>query len=106
MTVVLGSCAGLAWVTGFTTLGTEVDDEVRGRTFAFVQSLVRITLISVLAAAPLIAAAIGRHAFHFGSIVLHFNGAAGTLLLGGLFALVIGIISYHQMKDRKGKVSE
>jgi len=104
MTVVLGACAGLAWVTGFTTLGTEVEDEVRGRTFAFVQSLVRITLISVLAVAPLIAAAIGTHTLHFGSGVLHYNGAEGTLLLGGLFALVIGIISYHQMRDHKDRL--
>ena len=103
MTVVLGACAGLAWVTGFTTLGTQVEDEVRGRTFAFVQSLVRITLISVLAVAPLIAAAIGKHTLHFGSGVLHYNGAEGTLLLGGLFALGIGALSYFQMRDGKRK---
>ena len=104
MTVVLGACAGTAWVTGFTTLGTEVEDEVRGRTFAFVQSLVRVTLISVLAVAPLIAAAIGKHTLHFGSGVVHYNGAEATLLLGGLFALGIGVLSYYQMKDRKDKI--
>jgi dTMP kinase len=102
MTLVLGACAGLAWVTGFTTLGTQVEDEVRGRTFAFVQSLVRITLISVLAVAPLIAAAIGTHVIHLGSGVVHYNGAEGTLLLGGLFALGIGALSYFQMRDGKG----
>jgi dTMP kinase len=68
-----------------------------------VQSLVRITLISVLALAPLIAAAIGKHTLHFGSSVVHYNGAEGTLLLGGLFALGIGAISYHQMRDRKSR---
>jgi dTMP kinase len=83
-------------------LGTQVEDEVRGRTFAFVQSLVRITLISVLAIAPLIAAAIGKRTLHIGSGVLHYNGAEGTLLLGGLFALGIGALSYFQMRDRKG----
>lgn len=103
MTVVLGACAGMAWVTGFTTLGTEVNDEVRGRTFSFVQSLVRITLISVLAIAPLIAAAIGKHTLRFGSFALHYSGVEGTLLLGGLFALVIGMLSLHQMRDRKDK---
>ena len=104
MTLALGACAGLAWVSGFTMLGTEVKDEVRGRTFAFVQSLVRVTLISVLAVAPLIAAAIGRHTLHFGSGVLQYNGAEATLLLGGLFALVVGMVSYRQMDDRKGKM--
>ncbi len=101
MTVVLGACAGMTWVTGFTTLGTEVNDDVRGRTFAFVQSLVRITLISVLAIAPLIAAAIGKHTFRVGSLTLKYSGVEGTLLLGGLFAFAIGTLSYHQMRDRK-----
>lgn len=102
VTVILGACAGTAWVSGFTLLGMEVKDEVRGRTFAFVQSLIRITLISVLAFAPIIAAAIGRHTFHLGQGVLNYSGIEVTLLLGGLFAVIVGIISYHQMDDRKG----
>lgn len=102
MTVILGACAGIAWVSGFTMLGLEVKDEVRGRTFSFVQSLVRITLISVLAVAPLSAAAIGRHTLHFSSVLLHYNGAEVTLLLGGIFASGVGLVSYHQLDDRKG----
>ena len=38
ITILLGLFAGISWVTGFTMLGLEVEDEVRGRTFAFVQS--------------------------------------------------------------------
>ena len=34
---ILGAFSGIAWVTGFTMLGMEVHDDVRGRTFAFVQ---------------------------------------------------------------------
>jgi dTMP kinase len=45
---ILGAFSGIAWVTGFTMLGMEVHDDVRGRTFAFVQSLIRITLVAVL----------------------------------------------------------
>ncbi len=52
----LGACAGAAWVTGYTLLGLEVGDDVRGRTFAFVQSMVRVVLISVLAIGPVVAA--------------------------------------------------
>ena len=43
---------GIAWVTGYTLLGLEVDDEVRGRTFAFLQSAARVVLVLVLAAGP------------------------------------------------------
>ena len=53
--VVSGAFAGIAWVTGYTLLGLEVADEVRGRTFALVQSLVRIDLLLVLAVAPVVA---------------------------------------------------
>ena len=65
LVVFLGAFAGVSWVSGFTMLGSEVEDEVRGRTFAFVQSLIRITLVLVLAVAPAIAAWIGRHTFKF-----------------------------------------
>ena len=49
LTVALGFFAGVAWVTGNTMLGLEVPDELRGRTFAFVGSLIRLALALVLA---------------------------------------------------------
>jgi dTMP kinase len=45
--VILGAFSGITWVTGFTMLGMEVQDDVRGRTFAFVQSLIRVVLVGV-----------------------------------------------------------
>ena len=96
----LGAFSGICWVTGFTMLGMEVHDEVRGRTFAFVQSLIRITLVAVLAIAPLIAAAFGVHTYKFQNTEINFNGAQLTIVIAGLIAVIIGSISYHQMKDR------
>ena len=98
--IALGAFSGICWVTGFTMLGMEVADDVRGRTFAFVQSLIRVVLVGVLALAPLIAAAVGQHTFKFQHTQISYNGAAVTILIAGLFASVIGAISYHQMKDR------
>jgi dTMP kinase len=100
--LVIGLFSGVSWVSGFTMLGMEVSDEVRGRTFAFVQALVRISLVAVLAISPLIAAAIGEHTFEFGQAILTYNGAAFTMLGGGFLAALVGQISYHQMKDRPG----
>jgi dTMP kinase len=100
--LIIGLFSGVSWVSGFTMLGMEVSDEVRGRTFAFMQSLVRISLVAVLAIAPLVAAAIGEHTFDFGEATLTYNGAAFTMLGGGLLAALVGQISYHQMKDRPG----
>jgi dTMP kinase len=98
--IILGAFSGITWVTGFTMLGMEVADDVRGRTFAFVQSLIRVVLVAVLAAAPLIAAAVGEHTFKFQNTQVSYNGAAVTILIAGLFASLIGFISYKQMKDR------
>ena len=100
--VVIGLFAGVSWVSGFTMLGIEVSDEMRGRTFAFVQALVRISLVAVLAISPLIAAAIGEHTYALGEAVLTYNGVAFTMLGGGIIAVIVGQISYHQMKDRPG----
>jgi dTMP kinase len=97
---ILGAFSGIAWVTGFTMLGMEVHDDVRGRTFAFVQSIIRITLVAVLAIAPIIAATIGEHSYQFENFTLDYNGAQITIGIAGLIAVLIGSISYHQMKDR------
>jgi dTMP kinase len=98
--VFLGAFSGICWVTGFTMLGMEVQDELRGRTFAFVQSLIKVTLVAVLAISPLIAAAFGEHTYKFRNAELTYNGAAITILLAGIIATIIGWISYRQMKDR------
>jgi dTMP kinase len=98
--IILGAFSGITWVTGFTMLGMEVQDDVRGRTFAFVQSLIRVVLVGVLAVAPLIAAAVGQHTFKFQNTQVSYNGAAVTILIAGFFASLIGFVSYKQMKDR------
>jgi dTMP kinase len=98
--IILGAFSGITWVTGFTMLGMEVQDDVRGRTFAFVQSLIRVVLVAVLAVSPLIAAAVGQHTFKFQNTQVSYNGAAVTILIAGLFASLIGFVSYKQMKDR------
>jgi dTMP kinase len=97
---ILGAFSGIAWVTGFTMLGMEVHDDVRGRTFAFVQSIIRITLVAVLAIAPIIAATIGEHSYQFENFTLDYNGAQITIGIAGLIAVLIGSVSYQQMKDR------
>jgi len=98
--IILGAFSGVCWVTGFTMLGLEVQDEVRGRTFAFVQSLIRITLVAVLAISPIIAAAFGEHTYNFQSVIVTYNGAQVTILIAGFIAAIIGSISYRQMRDR------
>ncbi|MGZ4625973.1 MAG: dTMP kinase, partial [Kineosporiaceae bacterium] len=102
-TVAIGACGGVAWVIGYTLLGLEVDDEVRGRTFAFLQSAARVVLVLVLAAGPAIAALIGTHTIRLApDFELTYNGSAWVFLLSGLLALVLGFTAYRQMDDRRG----
>ncbi len=96
--LMLGFFAGIAYVLGLTLLGGEVEDAVRGRTFGLVNSLMRITLLASVATAPAVAGAIGVH--QYGD--LDVNGVSLTLLVGGLLAVVVGVMSYRTMNDLPG----
>jgi dTMP kinase len=100
--IVLGFCAGASWVSGYTLLGLEVPDHVRGRTFAFVQSAVRTVLAVTLAIAPFVAGAIGRRTVSAGGHSISYNGAAMTMLISAVLATVIGVVAWRQMDDRPG----
>ena len=98
-TLLVGAFAGVAYVVGITLLGLEVDDELRGRTFGLVQSLMRIDLLLVTATTPFIAGSIGVRE---GPLGIGINGVSVVLFVGGVLAVAVGIISYRQMDDRPG----
>ncbi len=98
-TLLVGAFAGVAYVVGITLLGLEVDDEMRGRTFGLVQSLMRIDLLLVTATTPFVAGVIGVRE---GPAGISVNGVSVVLLVGGLLAALVGVVSYRQMDDRPG----
>ena len=59
LTVWLGAFCGLAWVTGYTLLQENVQDEFRGRTFASLTVLSRMGLFLSLATFPTLAGVYG-----------------------------------------------
>ncbi|WP_255472651.1 dTMP kinase [Quadrisphaera setariae] len=100
LSLAVGACGGVAWVTGYTLLGLEVADEVRGRTFAFVQSSARIVLVGVLALAPALAALFGTHRIQVTDTAgVTYNGAALTLLVAAVLATGIGLAAYRTLDD-------
>ncbi len=102
-TVLVGAFAGVAYVVGITLLGLEVEDEMRGRTFGLVQSLMRIDLLLVTATTPFIAGAIGVRQVELpGAGSVSVNGVSVVLLVGGVLAAVVGVVSFRQMDDRPG----
>jgi dTMP kinase len=94
---VMGMFAGIAWITGFTMIGQEVTDQLRGRVFAFVQSSTRIVLLATIAAGPVLAGAIGSHPVVIGDFNWDITGPAAVLAVGGLIAITVSIIIGRQI---------
>src|SRR3954454_9622437 len=92
-TIPVGAFAGIAWVVGYTLLGGEVEDNIRGRTFALVQSLVRIVMLLVIAAAPVIAGAVGAHHVTVLGAGIRADGVTLTLFTAGVVGVIVGIVS-------------
>jgi dTMP kinase len=99
-TVVMGFWAGLVWVVALTLIGSEVSDELRGRTFAFVYNLMRLVLLVMVVAAPAIAGVIGPHAITIADSQVRLDGVTLTLFGAGLFAVALGFVCYRLMDDR------
>ncbi|WP_433435785.1 dTMP kinase [Nonomuraea sp. CA-141351] len=102
LTVLLGACAGIAWIIGYTLIGLEVEDGLRGRTFSFLQSTARVTLLLVVAVANPLAAIFGVHVLRMGEFAYRFDGSNLVLVIGGALAMVVGILALRHMDDRKG----
>jgi dTMP kinase len=110
LVLILGACAGVAYVTGYTVVGLEVDDDTRGRTFAFLQSAIRVILFAVIAIAPSLAAgfsalvhtATGNQRVTVADVSYGSVGYNLVLLLAAIVALALGRLSYRQMDDRRG----
>jgi len=110
LVIVLGALSGIAYATGFTIVGLEVDDDTRGRVFAFFQSSIQVILLTVIAAVlflsaaftKLIAGLTGSGDVKFAHVVYASVGQNVVILLGAGVAAALGVWSYRQMDDRKG----
>ncbi len=97
----VGAFAGVAFLTGLTIIGAEVADDVRGRVVAFVQSIVRLTLLGSMALVPVVVGLVGvRPVQLFGRAFL-VDGTRIVMLAGGAVAVVVGLLAHRQMDDRR-----
>ena len=94
---VMGVFAGIAWINGFTMIGHEVSDQLRGRVFAFVMSSVRIVLLMTIAAGPVLAGAIGTYPVTVGDFRFDITGPAIVLAVGGLIAWSVSLFTGRQI---------
>ncbi len=94
---IMGVFAGIAWINGFTMIGHEVSDQLRGRVFAFVMSSVRIVLLVTIAAGPVLAGALGSYPVMIGDFSWTIGGPAIVLLVGGLIAILVSLYAGRQI---------
>jgi dTMP kinase len=107
----VGVISGTAYPTGFTIVGLEVDDDTRGRVFAFFQSTIQAILLAVIAASLFIATGLSAaiqglagssNGVRIGNIHYGAPGDNLLLLLSAALVAFVGIQSYRQLDDRKG----
>ena len=97
----LGFGAGVAYLAGTTLLGTDVDNEMRGRVFAVLQSMIRVVLVLTLSVVPFAVAQVGKTTLHIGGVSYVVDGTRIVLVAGGVFALLAGLLAYRKMDDRE-----
>jgi dTMP kinase len=108
----MGVISGTAYPTGFTIVGLEVDDDTRGRVFAFFQSTIQAILLAVIAVAGFIATGFSaavqalsgarNSVVHIANITYGAPGDNLLLLLSAVLVAFVGVQSYRQLDDRKG----
>jgi dTMP kinase len=103
----LGVCAGSVYVLGFTLLHENVGDELRGRIFSALYTLVRLCLLIAFAVGPFLSEVLDRlsrdlfddarpEVFGF-SVYLH--GSRVTLWLAGLIILGAGALAALSLRS-------
>ncbi|WP_042282225.1 dTMP kinase [Nocardiopsis alba] len=97
LALVLGMGAGLTWATGSRLIEIDVEDEQREPAFALLHATGRIALLAAAILAPLAAGLAGDHEIPLGGPLSYdLNGSGVVLLVGGLLALILAVVSYRQ----------
>jgi len=102
---VLGICAGSVYVLGFTILHETVVDELRGRIFSALYTLVRFCLLLSFAVGPLLAETLGRlsnelfdGAVTVGGFDIDLPGERLALWLAGVVILGAGMAAFSSLR--------
>lgn len=102
---VMGAFVGPIYVLGYSILHEKVDDELRGRVFAALNTLVRFCVLLALVGGPLLAAAadtvandlFGRNV-EVGSASYFVPGVRLTLWIDALFILGAGVVASTSLR--------
>jgi dTMP kinase len=101
----LGVCAGSVYVLGFTLLHENVDDELRGRVFSSLYTLVRLCVLIAFAVGPFLAELLNKiseSAFDSEidiGVEVSVPGVRLTLWLAGLIMLIAGVLAALSLRS-------
>ncbi|RZS41240.1 dTMP kinase [Herbihabitans rhizosphaerae] len=99
----VGVCAGMAFLTGVTIIGTQVEDSIRGRINAIYQSMMKIILFGATGMVPLLVGLVEpRHMSVWGKEII-VDGTRPVLVGAGVLAALFGVVAYRQMDDRRSE---
>jgi dTMP kinase len=90
----IGAGAGMTFLVGWTLLGGEVGDELRGRVFGFVEAGGRVALLVSIAVASVLVA--------LGEVPPGIPVTRVVLLGAGIAVVVAGLVGLHRIDDRPG----
>jgi dTMP kinase len=108
----VGACAGTTYVTGFTVLQETVSDELRGRTFATLYTVVRLCLLISLTISPLWAdfwnwvteGLLSDQSVTIGPYSYALPGVRIALWGGGLITFVAGFVAWRSIRKAERAV--
>jgi dTMP kinase len=102
---VMGVFVGPVYVLGFVLLQEEVDDDLRGRVFSSLNTLVRLCVLVSMVAGPLLAAALGALAdklwggtLEIGPLTIAIPGVRLALWLGAGIIVAAGFLALHSVR--------
>jgi dTMP kinase len=106
----LGGCAGAVYVLGFTMLHEQVDDELRGRTFGALYTLVRVCVLASFALGPLLAAGLDQlstvlfdRSLTLGALDIALPGVRLALWLAGIIIAAAGVAARRTLRRPAGE---
>ena len=79
-----------------------MQDEVRGRVFAFVQTSVRVVLMLAIALSGVLVGAGGSPDLRIGGTTVPVSSTRVLLFVAGVFGTIAGFWALRQMDDKRG----
>ena len=103
----MGMFAGAVYVMGFTLIQENVSDDIRGRVFATLYTLVRLCLVIALTIGPLLAGLLQELSpgeVEVGGFTVLLPGVRLTLWLGGAIIIGAGVLAHYALRGYEPEV--